>query len=323
MQRRLLITALRLSGKASLYPKCFILDGVKVEESAVTAGHFGEIWKGQFRGQAVCLKVVKVYQRSHINDLLKAFSKEGILWGHLCHENVLPFYGIYHLIDAFGRICLISPWMERGNINEHLKCNPDVNRTLLIQSRESPTFMQRVIHGDLKGANILVTPGGRACIADFGLSTVVDAEILRWTSLESSASIGGTIFTGTNPFYEIVRDPAVMLKVMRGERPSLPAQNSLPCRRWGLTTRVWALMEKCWQQNAAKRPTASAIIERIYKLIRARVAAGGEVAEVPGFTHGVTHSLESISPSKFRNEVHRSIDLRAVDELLCNLISSS
>ncbi|KAF8996204.1 kinase-like domain-containing protein [Cyathus striatus] len=283
MQRRLLITALRLSRKASLYPKCFTLDGVKVEESAVTAGHFGEIWK---------------------DDLLKAFSKEGILWGHLCHENVLPFYGIYHLVDTFGRICLTSPWMERGNINEHLKRNPDVNRTLLVlDTIEGISYLHanEVIHGDLKGANILITPGGRACLADFGLSTVVDAEILRWTSLESSASIGGTvrwtapelmdpenenarpttasdiyafscvcyeIFTGTNPFYEIVRDPAVMLKVMRGERPSLPAQNSLPCRRWGLTTRVWALMEKCWQQNAAKRPTASTIIETIHKLIR-------------------------------------------------------
>ncbi|KAF8996209.1 kinase-like domain-containing protein [Cyathus striatus] len=199
VQKRLLVTTLKLSNKSSLYPKCLTLEGVTVEESAVTAGHFGEIWKGSFQGHAVCLKVVKVYQRSRIDDLLKAFSKEGIIWGHLCHENVLPFYGIYHLSDACGRICLTSPWMESGNVTEHLKRNPDANRIhLVLDAIEGISYLHDsgVIHGDLKGANILISPRGRACLADFGLSTVVDAEIVRWTSLDSSSRMVG-LFDGT------------------------------------------------------------------------------------------------------------------------------
>ena len=40
--------------------------------------------------------------------------------------------------------------------------------------------------------NILVTESGKACLADFGLSNHVDAEMLTWTS-ESSTNIGGTV----------------------------------------------------------------------------------------------------------------------------------
>lgn len=70
---------------------------------------------------------------------------------------------------------------------------------------------EHVVHGDLKGVcylfdapavlhpyvmyglqmNILVTPSRRACIADFGLSSIVDAMTLRFT--HSTVSIkGGT-----------------------------------------------------------------------------------------------------------------------------------
>ena len=40
--------------------------------------------------------------------------------------------------------------------------------------------------------NILVTESGKACLADFGLSNHVDAEMLTWTS-ESSANTTGTV----------------------------------------------------------------------------------------------------------------------------------
>lgn len=41
--------------------------------------------------------------------------------------------------------------------------------------------------------NVLVTGGGRACVADFGLSAVAESEITRWTSLVSTAGVGGTV----------------------------------------------------------------------------------------------------------------------------------
>ena len=41
---------------------------------------------------------------------------------------------------------------------------------------------KKIVHGDLKGVNILITASLRACIADFGLSRVADTQGLRMTT---------------------------------------------------------------------------------------------------------------------------------------------
>ncbi len=41
-------------------------------------------------------------------------------------------------------------------------------------------------------ANILISPDGSACLADFGLSSIVDPDVLRWTSLKTITKAGGT-----------------------------------------------------------------------------------------------------------------------------------
>ncbi|KAG5348521.1 hypothetical protein C0989_010181, partial [Termitomyces sp. Mn162] len=52
-----------------------------------------------------------------------------------------------------------------------------------------------IVHGDIKGPNILVTDTDppRAVLADFGFATVVDTEGLKSPLLSSSATEGGTM----------------------------------------------------------------------------------------------------------------------------------
>ncbi len=42
-------------------------------------------------------------------------------------------------------------------------------------------------------ANILISNSGSAYLADFGLSSINDPEILRWTSLKTMTQVGGTV----------------------------------------------------------------------------------------------------------------------------------
>jgi serine/threonine protein kinase len=42
-------------------------------------------------------------------------------------------------------------------------------------------------------ANILISSTGHVRLADFGISSVVDADVLRWTSLPTITRPGGTI----------------------------------------------------------------------------------------------------------------------------------
>lgn len=68
---RLLHLLLQFSKLSSRYPGSLILPRIsRTDEHAVAAGHFGEIWKGRLGHHPVCLKVVKVYQRSDVDKLV-------------------------------------------------------------------------------------------------------------------------------------------------------------------------------------------------------------------------------------------------------------
>lgn len=84
-----LITAmLRLSRKSLLYPRCFTLEGVDQDSSPVTAGHFGEIFRGKFLGLTVCLKVIKMYETSRMEDFLKVHLIRP-LFDHETHQSLI------------------------------------------------------------------------------------------------------------------------------------------------------------------------------------------------------------------------------------------
>lgn len=55
--------------------------------------------------------------------------KEAILWAQLCHSNVLAMYGLYLLDD---QICLVSPWMQEGDLTIYLETHPDAPRLPLV-----------------------------------------------------------------------------------------------------------------------------------------------------------------------------------------------
>jgi serine/threonine protein kinase len=67
-------------------------------------------------------------------------AKEAILWAHLYHPNILPFYGVYTQ-NISERICIISPWMSRGDLSAYLKNCPDTPRLSLVRVQISPAVM--------------------------------------------------------------------------------------------------------------------------------------------------------------------------------------
>ncbi|EEB91416.1 hypothetical protein MPER_10225, partial [Moniliophthora perniciosa FA553] len=115
------------------------------------------------------------------NYLWQEYLREAIVWRQLRHPNILPCLGLYYLDRSQERICLVSPWMENGNLVQFLRDSPRDSGNHLqlmhdIASGLSHLHGLKIIHGDLKGLNILVTQSHRACIADFGLSHVADSQ---------------------------------------------------------------------------------------------------------------------------------------------------
>ncbi|KAJ7778225.1 kinase-like domain-containing protein, partial [Mycena metata] len=265
---------LRLSRVSELLPTCFPLVGLAKLGPQVAAGAFGDIWKGSVRDQTVSVKIMRLFRDTDVRAALKEFGREALIWRQLSHPNLLPFYGLYYL-DR--RLCLVSPWMENGHILDFLKTAPvGLNRVPLILD---------YLHDE--HTNILLTPSGRACIADFGLSTIADAVSLRFTHSTRSARggtarhqapelllgemqnhygsdvyafgwVGYEILTGKAPFYELMNDMAVSIKVIGGSQPSRPDP--------GPSEILWQLLLDCWEQDSVKRPKVGAITQRLVSL---------------------------------------------------------
>ncbi|KAG6883011.1 hypothetical protein C0992_009984 [Termitomyces sp. T32_za158] len=129
-KRELIIGAQRLCKHSGLYPTCYSLNGIKVtDEDPINRGGFADIYRGEFQGRLVCLKVIRLYQSTDIKDFMKHCSREAILWSQLRHLNVLPFYGLYWYKN---QVCLISPWMDKGDVREYLKTENNADPVLLV-----------------------------------------------------------------------------------------------------------------------------------------------------------------------------------------------
>ncbi|KAJ7300978.1 kinase-like domain-containing protein [Mycena albidolilacea] len=312
----------RLSRVSGLHPHCFALTGLQKIGQQVGGGGFGDIWKGLVRGQSVCVKIMRIFQNDDIQAVLKDFGREALIWRQLCHPNLLPFFGLYYVDN---RLCLVSPWMQNGNIMEFLR--KPVNRdrlSLILDVARGLEYLhkQKVVHGDLKAINILVTPSGRACIADFGLSSVENAMTLSFPHSTASTRRGGTpryqapelfqgkkhhygsdvyafacvcyeILTGQLPFHDL-NDMAVMFHILNGKHPLRPMSCS---------DSLWELLQNCWVENAGMRPTAPQIVERL------------EGPSIRATTTSSTTDWDDTFTSKFRRSLQTQPLLPSVTQI--------
>ncbi|KAJ3519976.1 hypothetical protein NMY22_g12955 [Coprinellus aureogranulatus] len=293
---RLLQALIILSRKSGLHPQRLLLshEVEKTSEVPVAEGASGEVYEGAVVGRKVAIKIFRMNQRTDLLKLAKAISKEAIMWCNLHHPNLLPCYGVNVPTSQSHRIGLVSPWMASGNIVQYLSERSDGNRILLlsdIASGMAYLHENKIVHGDLKGANILVSASGRACLADFGLSALSDPDLLSWTSIRTATAYStGTarwqapelliptedvaakatahsdvysygcvcyeIMTGNVPFYQIKNHYSIAVLILKGERPKKPTSEEPAFQDFGLTEDIWTLMESCWVEDPEQRPSA-------------------------------------------------------------------
>ncbi|KAG6906135.1 hypothetical protein DXG01_015758 [Tephrocybe rancida] len=335
-RRWLIVATQNLSSRLELFPMCYKLDDVvQIGEYPEFSGGFADVYKGDYRKQDVAIKAIRLFQKDQTKHALRKFWKEAMLWGQLSHPNVLTIYGLFLFRN---RVSIVSPWMKNGYITKYLEQNPDAPRALLaadVGSGLSYLHDAGIIHGDLKGVNILVDDAGRALLADFGLSSVSDADIVKWTSLSSSSSKGGTvrwqapelfsatedvesknskesdvyalgcvcyeIFTGQIPFARLPNDAAVILQLQLGATPKRPEATSPAWREWGLTEGIWLFMVGCWKRDTSKRPSAAAIL-------------GCLTSNLAEDTRQSPDTI-TIAPQEFRRRMRKSLEMMTVEEL--------
>ncbi|KAF9642057.1 kinase-like protein, partial [Thelephora ganbajun] len=272
----------RFCGSQALLPKSLQIPlCCNLAEPAHYPGGFADVWKGQHNGLNVAVKVLKVYTKDNFEKIRRGFCREVMTWRTLHHLNVLPLRGV---TMTENRLIMISDWMDNGNVNEFLKKGgTDVDRLeLLKETARGLIYMhdRGMVHGDLKGDNIMIDKDGHARLADFSLITLIpdqstflssciEGGTLPWMSPELLDPQGFGLKEGRPTkasdryalgmvIYEILSGQApfatyspfgTLSKIVRGERPARPQG-----KQGKLTTDgIWEVVERCWKREPDDR----------------------------------------------------------------------
>ncbi|GJJ13664.1 hypothetical protein Clacol_007920 [Clathrus columnatus] len=268
----------------------------EVTSNPIGEGGYANVWKGIYErtiNGEVKREMVDLFRpRRKIHDLpgesTKKLYVEVHAWQKLSHKNIVPFYGIYKSSYGYG---MVSPFYSKGHVTEYLAKTKEDPLEFIRQVANGVQYLHSngVIHGDIKGTNILVHDDGHACLTDFGLAQTRDEqmmalgrvvfthetslpwsppELLRPTSTKvfkteksdvySFACTTIEMMTLKRPYPHIF-DPSTLVEtICAGEHPERPQEPD-----WSPSDGLWKLIKSCWNGRAEGRPTIQRVIKEL------------------------------------------------------------
>ncbi|CUA69954.1 Tyrosine-protein kinase JAK3 [Rhizoctonia solani] len=250
----------------------------------VSHGGFSDVYCGNLLDTTqVAVKALRISIQSMAENPkhLKHAARELHTWSKCKHPNVLQLLGFAVFRD---RIAMVSPWMNQGNLHRYLERTTGVNRcNLCTQLCEGLSYLHQIeiIHGDLKGANVLISEDGTPVLADFGNSTHTNQSMkftqttserswtMRWSAPELIMGSGSQskaadvyalamtiyeIITATLPYNGKLEHTIIYLVTTKKEPPERPC--TIPIDHEG-GDKLWELLLCCWSFEPDARPGAS------------------------------------------------------------------
>lgn len=140
---------------------------IKIEKQ-IGEGKFRNVFKGSFRGETVCIKILKGKDKE--KEWEKYLSEINIL-RRLKHPNIIGFRGV----STDNNYCLITEFAELGTLrdaldNQIFSFDQKVTMALDISRGLQYLYSQNLVHGNISSFNLLVTSDFRIKISDFFLS---------------------------------------------------------------------------------------------------------------------------------------------------------
>jgi len=272
---------------------------VNFDKIPFTGGGFSNIHKGEWKNPdtdktvRVALKVLRIYSTSKDREVvMKRLYRETKVWHSLEHKNVTPFLGLCHDVGPFP--AMVSYLCDNGHVNEYLVKNNKADRLEIITAIARGLqylHSQNVVHGDVKGSNVLVSDDGTPQLSDFGRSRVIDHRGFTTATLAGSvrqlapefiqpeevysggdiptaikmtkegdiyafAMVALEIRTGKKPFFWLRNDYTVLFNVQKGEQPE---RSKYPT----IVHNMWPLLVNCWDRDPSKRLDIGIVMERL------------------------------------------------------------
>ncbi|THH08540.1 hypothetical protein EW145_g2641 [Phellinidium pouzarii] len=306
-----------------LPPMIDLTGQVEKVSSSVVYGAYNDVYIGLWLGEEkVALKFARAI--NHTVKARKRFHKEVEIWRGLQHPHVSRLYGIVYFE---GHIYSVSPWMENGSAFDYIISTEEVINRLAIlgdvASGMEYLHKRGVVHGDLRAANILIGDDGRACVADFGLSKVIEEVApdmssstygdspVRWqarelvkpdeydgpvsvspaTDIWSYGMLCLEIMTGKKPYHYRPRDAIVIADLVEHRLPERPVDEAVVAR--GLGDQMWNLILLCWSWEPQDRPTMASV----------KLAVRSLPSAIPVSPSPILKKVLSESPKPLPNEL--------------------
>ncbi|KAG8768082.1 hypothetical protein FRC12_005772 [Ceratobasidium sp. 428] len=261
----------------------------------ISSGGFGDIYRCKLKNEMeVAIKTIRLYVDSSEQSQkhAKHAARELYTWSKCQHPNVQQLLG---LVMFRGQIGMIAAWESNGDMPRYLERSREVDRCKMsIEIVEGLCYLHEsgVVHGDLKGANVLISENGSPRLTDFGNAASRELS-LRFTQSSTTGSLSprwaapelfkgvkcnvsadiyalGMYFyiladiitnqetlTGDVPFPN-KPDFAVMYGVMvERSQPERPEETIPIDSKDG--NKLWSLLQWCWEYESEKRPSAAEV----------------------------------------------------------------
>lgn len=242
----------------------------------IASGAFGDLFRGSYCGQDVAIKVLRGI---HDNSAqFQEFLQEVAIMRKVRHRNVVQFIGA---CTKKPHLCIVFEYMRGGSVYDHLRMGGSlpisfILRVALEVCRGMDYLHKRkIVHRDLKAANLLLDEHGTVKIADFGVARVVEGPgvmtaetgTYRWMAPEviehkpygqkadvfSFGVVVWELLTGEVPYSDMTPLQAAVGVVQQGLRPPIPAR---------CPAALSDVIRLCWQRDPSVRPSFEVLKEK-------------------------------------------------------------
>lgn len=131
-------------------------------------GHFGDIHRAVWKGSNVVVKFIELTSEAEKRALLDELKR----WHQARHRHLVPVFGACHLESPLFIVC---EYVAGGSLVDYLSKQRAAGSSVVwrklydVASGLSALHKESIVHGDLKGSNVLIAKDGRAMLTNFGL----------------------------------------------------------------------------------------------------------------------------------------------------------